>query len=147
MRDQPNILVEFKGNRLVQSLSPPPNERRKTMSSKAMKRAHEIREETGADMSSALTEAWDEIRGKTKFETSQFSKLLLIIGAGLGIYYLIKREFPWTTWQLGKQRKLVVLEAQRITRQKNSPVQFGHVTELRPRSPDGSEEPISIIEP
>jgi hypothetical protein len=94
--------------------------------SEAMSLAHQIREETGADMSEALSEAWSQLKGEenplereiiipnppkrrrskatTTFEPSAFTWLLLAGGAFTLIWYLVKKEWWWRS--IGKPRKL-----------------------------------------
>jgi hypothetical protein len=92
--------------------------------SEAMSLAHQIREETGADMSEALSEAWSQLKGEenplegeipnppkrrrskatTTFEPSTFTWLLLAGGAFTLIWYFVKKEWWWKS--IGRPRKL-----------------------------------------
>lgn len=79
----------------------------------AMSRAHEIREETGTDISDALSQAWDEIRGESNPPTTRRRRAvepkpsmltLLLIGGAVfvGVWRWRKGTWPWQG--LGRRR-------------------------------------------
>jgi len=129
----------------------------------AMTLAHTLRETEGLPMDEALREAWTMVRGDEDAlnpldelwenpEASPILMLALLAGAGVGIYRLVKKEWPWETIAKERAKKAAVAEAQRIARLKAS--QGAHVLEyhsvipLQPTHPGQawSETPM-IIEP
>jgi len=60
----------------------------------------------GMDASSALKQAWADVKGEDNpsFEPSPLLVVLGMAGAFIGIWRLVKKQWPWQSWSLGRRQ-------------------------------------------
>jgi len=142
-----DIMMEYDNPGLGEILLAEPSN---PLASKAMKRAGKLRRE-GMSASQALKEAWSTVRrgrsSNPEFEPSTLLVVLVLVGAGIGVFRLAKGCWPWE-WkglQLAKQQAIAHSRRIMAARQQQGQ-QLGSVIPVH-QARDFQDETITLLVP